>query len=112
MSKKRRNYMKQADILFSKYIRARDGRCQNCGSTQHLQCAHLIGRDYKSIRTDEDNAVALCRRCHMGFTHRPLEWRKWIDESFPGRYDRLKEKALRYEKVDWKAERDRLKELV
>jgi hypothetical protein len=38
------------------------------------------------------------------FTHRPLEWREWVEERFPGRWDELKEQALRYEKVDWKRE--------
>lgn len=109
MSRKRQNYMKQADALFSRFIRERDGFCQACGTTSDLQCAHIISRSYKSIRTHRLNAVALCRSCHVKFTHRPLEWQDFVDERWPGRWDMLREIALSYERVDWKGERDRLK---
>ena len=105
----RRNYQEQADKLFSQHIRNRDQRCQNCGTFDRLQCAHLISRSYKSIRTDEENAVALCSSCHTYFTHRPLEWLEWIEVEFPGRYERLRVKALAYSSVDWKGEVGRLK---
>jgi len=101
--------MQKADSLFSKMIRERDGHCVNCGSTHFLQCAHIITRSYKSIRTDEDNAVALCRSCHTYYTHRPLEWMDFIEETYPGRIRALREKALTYQKVDWKKEVERLK---
>ena len=94
--------MLRADQHFSKFIRLRDGECQACGSTEFLQCAHIHSRSYKSIRVDPDNAVALCRSCHVKFTHRPLEWSIWVEEKFPGRWDELKTKALKFEKVDWK----------
>ena len=112
MSKKRQNYMHQADVLFSKVIRERDGHCKACGTSDSLQCAHLISRSYKSIRTVEDNAVALCRSCHVKFTHRPLEWEAWVEFQFPGRWSRLKVQALKYERVDWRGERDRLKGIL
>jgi 5-methylcytosine-specific restriction endonuclease McrA len=112
VSKKKSNYMRQADVLFSKVIRQRDGHCKACGTSDNLQCAHIISRSYKSIRTLEDNAVALCRSCHVKFTHRPLEWEAWVECHFPGRWERLKVEALKYSRVDWKAERDRLKEIL
>jgi 5-methylcytosine-specific restriction endonuclease McrA len=112
MSKKRQDYMRQADQLFSRIIRERDGRCMHCGTGSNLQCAHIISRSYKSIRTLEDNAVALCRSCHVRFTHRPLEWEAWVQEQFPGRWERLKVEALKYERVDWQGERDRLKAIL
>ena len=96
------NWMRKADTAFSKYIRARDGRCLNCGSTEYLQCAHIHSRSYKSIRVDELNAVALCRSCHVKFTHRPLEWSEWVEDNYPGRWVELKKKALAYERVDWR----------
>lgn len=113
---KRRNYQAQADRWFSKYIRARDERCQNCGSADYLQCAHLISRRYKSIRTSSSNAVALCRGCHVKFTHRPLEWEEWIIERFGEDYYReLKRQALSVDlakAVDWKFEAEYWKELA
>ena len=112
MSKKRQNYMARADVLFSKLVRDRDQACVNCGSAEYLQCAHLISRSYKSIRTVFQNAVALCRSCHVRFTHRPLEWRNWCEERFPGRWDELQEVALMYVKVDWRQRYLSLRELA
>lgn len=99
---KKSNHMARADKWFSKFIRLRDGQCVNCGSTAYLQAAHVHSRSYKSIRVNPDNCVALCRSCHVRFTHRPLEWHEWVEEQFPGRWDELKRLALGYEKVDWK----------
>lgn len=117
MTKRRQNYMKRADALFSRLIRERD---QTCVAAQaygvackgNLQCAHLISRSYKSIRCDFDNAVAACAAHHTYFTHRPLEWREWVEWTFPGRWDRLQAQALRYEKVDWRARLAELKEIA
>lgn len=112
-TKKRKvNYMAQADALFSKFIRARDGACQVCGSTEFLQCAHIHSRSYKAIRVNPDNAVALCRSCHVRFTHRPLEWRQWVEGRFPGGWEELSAIALTYRRVDWKAETARLRETI
>ena len=96
------NWMRKADTAFSKFVRARDGRCLACGSTEFLQCAHIISRSYKAIRVDELNAVCLCRSCHLKFTHKPLEWVEWVEDNYPGRWAELKAKALAYEKVDWR----------
>lgn len=108
MMKKRVNYMAQADRLFAQRIKERDGACVRCGSVEFLQCAHILSRSYKAIRTDERNAVALCRSCHVYFTHRPLEWEQWVRESYGTLWDELRAKALTYEKVDWRAEVARL----
>lgn len=110
--RKRSNYMKKADVLFAASIKARDGSCQNCGSTDFLQCAHLITRSYKSIRTDPSNAVTLCRSCHLRYTMRPLEWEDWVEERYPGLLNQLRGKALEYKKVDWRKEVDRLRGVV
>jgi 5-methylcytosine-specific restriction endonuclease McrA len=106
---KKADWMKRADKLFSKMIRDRDGACVACGSTEFLQCAHIISRSYKSIRVNPDNAVALCRSCHTFWTHRPIEWRQYVEGMFPGRWTVLEELALQHERVDWKGEVGRLK---
>lgn len=106
--KPKQDWMRQADMLFSRLIRERDGCCVRCNSTTGLQCAHIISRSYKSIRTHDDNAVALCQSCHVFFTHRPLEWIDFIEALFPGRYAVLRRLALRGDKVDWEAEVARL----
>ena len=104
----RRNYRTQADRWFSKWIRNRDGACRECGTVANLQCAHIISRSYKSIRTSASNAVTLCREHHVYFTHRPLEWEEWVVAEF-GRdyYESLRKQALDHDlakKVDWSFE--------
>lgn len=109
--KTRRDYKTQADLLFSAAIR-QIGYCEECGTTQHLQCAHIISRSYSAIRTDFRNAVCLCRSCHMFYTPRPLEWETWaINRLGETLYRHLRFLAVQdYAiKIDWKAEVDRLR---
>jgi len=40
----------RADELFSRLIRARDQRCQNCNDTDWPQCAHIWSRKYRATR--------------------------------------------------------------
>ncbi len=51
-----------------------------CGSTQSLQCAHIIPRGYRQVRWDSRNAMTLCAKHHVYYEHRPLEWQAWINE--------------------------------
>ena len=105
MQKKRRNWMKRADTAFGAHVRAR-GVCESDRETHKgvLQCAHVISRSYKVIRTDHRNALSMCSGCHLYFTNRPLEWRAFIDRTYPGLWDELTHLALSYVKVDWKAQ--------
>lgn len=110
---KKSKLKKIADDLFSKYIRARDGRCQKCGTDQNLQCAHIFSRGYGQIRYDLQNAVALCRGCHRFFTDRPIEWEFFIKEKIGvPMYENLKVKALKHDKkIDYDEIITELKEL-
>ncbi len=103
--KKRRNWMKRADTAFGAHVRAR-GVCESdrISHTGVLQSTHIISRSYKVIRTDERNALSMCSGCHLYYTNRPLEWREFIDRTYPGLWDELTELALSYVKVDWKAQ--------
>lgn len=75
---KRSTQKNTADRMFSLYIRARDGMCVECGTTEGLQCAHGFSRGYLATRWDERNAWALCAGHHVFYTHRPLEWDEWM----------------------------------
>jgi len=101
--KKRRNWMTRADTAFAKHIRATDCAAEP-PHAGNIQCAHIISRSYKTIRTNPDNAVALCAKHHVYFTHHPLEWKQWVDEQYPGRWEQLTETALTYERVNWKSQ--------
>ena len=70
--------LKKCDQLFSLIIRARDGRCQECGSTDGLQNAHGFSRSYRATRFDRRQCWALCIKCHKRYTHRPIEWSEWM----------------------------------
>lgn len=92
--------MSVLDHLFSKLIRA-SGVCVKCGATSGLQCAHILSRRYANTRFDPQNAVPLCARCHVFFTHRPLEWEEWVVGRIGGdAYRELRKKALSDAKID------------
>ena len=74
---------RKADRLFSLAVRERDGNeCRHCGEHYRPQCAHIVSRRYDATRWSLDNAVCLCARCHMKFTHDPLGWEDWVNERF------------------------------
>lgn len=68
-SAERKALVKEADRVFSLYIRKRDGHCVCCGTTENLQCGHLFTRGTYSTRWDEDNAFAQCGGCNLKHEH-------------------------------------------
>ena len=95
MKRKSRTALRnKADKLFSLAIRNRDDHCLACGTTFRLQCAHIVSRRYGATRWCLDNAVCLCARCHLKYTHDPLGWEEWVDDRFgKGRLVQLKLRA-------------------
>ena len=71
MKSERKRAVDAADRAFSKYIRARDGRCAVCGSAGSLQCGHIFSRIAYSTRWDEENAFALCASDNMAAEYDP-----------------------------------------
>lgn len=85
--KERKRAVKKLDVLFSKYIRKRDGRCLKCGRFDTLQCAHLAGRRSLAGRWNEKNAITLCYACHLRWSHQfPVEFVTWLKENYPEYY--------------------------
>lgn len=94
---------KRADVLFSRIVRSR-GRCEACGRTDSLQCAHIVSRRFNATRCMEDNAFCLCASCHLRFTEWPLEFAGFvIGRIGEDAYYALKRKAELGGKVDWEA---------
>lgn len=72
--------LRKTDILFSEYIRTRDGWvCLACMAergyskdysfdSQGLECSHYWGRDRENTRFDPENCIALC------FYHHRFDW--------------------------------------
>ena len=63
---------KEADAVFSKYIRQRDGgdmcRCFTCGvvkNAKQMQNGHYYSRSVNILRYDERNCHAQCVGCNM-----------------------------------------------
>jgi len=81
------------DVLFSEFIRKRSkGYCERCGKYygwERLQTSHFYGRSKKSVKWDEDNAVALDFGCHQYFTSHPLEHVEWFKNHLGERFDLL-----------------------
>lgn len=104
-----RGYKAKSDKLFSQLVRSR-GTCLNCGSTQNLQCAHIVSRRYSATRTDLLNAYCLCAKDHFYFTAWPKEFSKFITEHTGTEvYDELKRKAETVTKINWQDEYERLR---
>lgn len=95
--KKRVNYSKECDRLFSLIVRS-VGHCES-GRTEHagnLQCAHGFSRRYHATRWDRRNAWAMCAGCHFYFTVHPLEFDNWLYERWGTvQYLRMRNLALR-----------------
>lgn len=101
---------KKLDVLFSQFIRQRDKKCVRCGTTQNLQCSHIMSRVSLKLRWDERNALTLCYKCHLTWWHKePLEASEWC-KTVIGEInykDLLREK---HEVKQWTAEE--LKEMI
>ncbi len=93
----------ECDRLFSQIVR-RKGFCVSRRSARHggvLQCAHGFSRGYHAVRWDVRNAWCLCQACHMYFTHHPLEWDLWLQETWGEElYDEMRALALTHRKPD------------
>jgi hypothetical protein len=108
----------KATKLHSLYVRSRDNyTCRWCGlgkaDGKQVQCAHILSRSISSTRTDENNAVTLCAKCHWKQTKNPLLWARWIEvELGSATLDALIERSVPGVKVDWGMEVDRLQALI
>jgi hypothetical protein len=81
---------KQADTLFSLYIR-RKGVCElagrdgiHCGGS--IQCAHIETRGVLAIRWEKMNALCLCGGHHWFYTNHESKWQEVIKKEFPKKY--------------------------
>lgn len=105
--------MRSLDNLFSKIIRTRDGKCLYCGTTENLQCSHVLPRTYLSVRWNLDNAITLCYKHHIYWWHKyPHDAVKWFDDLFPNRYQEILDIALKHEKINRDEKFEELKKLA
>jgi hypothetical protein len=99
--RKQENPKQTADREFGKLVRS-VGRCERCGRTDSLECAHGFSRRYLQTRCDRRNAFCLCHFCHRHYTVRPLEWDLWLKDRWgEALYDEMRAKALSHGHPDW-----------
>ena len=111
----------KADILFSRYIRRRDGKCVRCGrkgegdeGIKGLQASHFFSRRNESVRFDLENVDSLCPGCHryLGTEHRD-EYEKLKKKQLGEvRLDMLRIRANTYQKKDRKLQAIIWKEML
>lgn len=60
--------LRKAWAALSAKLREDRGRCELCGSQEHLQSHHVLAkRLYPGFTLDERNLVVLCARCHWRY---------------------------------------------
>lgn len=55
---------KEADRVFSLWVRARESRCVTCGG-KNDQCGHFISRSHNILRYDKRNGHSQCVGCNI-----------------------------------------------
>ena len=97
--------IKEADRLFSLYIRGRDKVCQHplCNKRK-LHCAHIFSRRNMNLRWYPDNAIGLCFYHHLHWAHKePILFNQFVERNLGlERYSKLILKKNIIEKTDVK----------
>ena len=108
----RKTLKRNADKLFSAYIRSK-GFCEWCGKQDDtLQCSHIFSRRFLVTRWLPLNANCLCAGCHFKWHQKPIEGVEWIKEYLgEDVYDELRRIAKQsVEKQDFQQIVEDLKE--
>lgn len=100
----RQNLIKEADRVFSLYIRERDrGKpCVTCSATwqENFQCWHFLSRRHLNTRWTEKNAHGQCPKCNMWWSGEQYLHAQAVDRMY-GEWtaERLQKFSLSTEKV-------------
>lgn len=103
----------KADLIFSRYVRLRDGRCVFCGKPGEptkkgkiggLQASHYFGRGRESVRFDPENVDAVCFADHVRYGSEDREGYRQFKVNQLGEkgYQALVVRANTYAKKDRK----------
>lgn len=88
----RKGLISKADRLFSKLITDR-GICQMIAVEDGVRCwggldpAHIVSREYKSLRWDPMNALSVCRGHGRWYTDNPIGWEIIMTQYFPKQWN-------------------------
>ena len=109
------NKFKKKSIELAKKI-AKDKaswKCEKCGRTKKqgwkMDGAHIIPVEYGLTCANPENILCLCATCHRlgrnAAHENPVPFTRWLEETFPGRYDKLWEIARKSRPIydsEWK----------
>lgn len=101
----RRKLNQRADLLVKQLVHERDGnKCVKCGKSERIQAAHILSKGrYQRLRFEPLNILTLCVGCHLFGAHKdPVDFARWLESKYPGRYDQLQVLAAVARKVDVK----------
>lgn len=116
--RRRTDYVKKLDKVFSLYIRLRDAmpggcfRCVSCGQIKpfaQADAGHYYSRRHMSTRFDEDNVHAECRACNRFKADHLIGYRENLIRRIG---------QMRFDKLEWKSRQAKhwtdfeLKELI
>lgn len=93
---------KKAWTEFSKFIRARDGKCVTCGATENLQAGHFIkaSQCYNYFNFNEINVNAQCYRCNVALDGNYIEYTMFMIGKYGADiFDKLKAENLSYKEI-------------
>jgi len=74
----RKGIKDELDRVTSLLVRARDGRCVTCGTTEDLQCSHYFKRTFLATRWNLQNCNAQCARENEEHNKNPFRYRKYM----------------------------------
>lgn len=102
--KKKKNWKKKFDTVFSQYIRQRTADefgitvCVTCGVKKHwkeMQCGHYVPRSHMGARFDEENCHVQCCSCNVFKKGNMDEYALYLKSKYgDGILDRLHKKKL------------------
>ena len=76
--KTRKGIKDELDRITSLLVRARDGRCVTCGTTEDLQCSHYFKRRFLATRWNLQNCNAQCAEHNELHNRVPWPYREYM----------------------------------
>jgi hypothetical protein len=74
----RKGLKDELDRVTSLLVRARDGRCVTCGTTESLQCSHYFKRSFLATRWNLQNCNAQCAAHNELHNRVPWPYREYM----------------------------------